>query len=124
MPESQLLKFARVRDDQEFKWRIGAAMTLKAQALENDGNVSAASRLLINWVLDNPLQVPFPMLAQVITNGTVAGNVSIADNVINTSAVPDGDIEYVVGATWDTVANLIFSPQRSRSGGAVINQIA
>lgn len=119
---SELLKFARIRNDVEFVSRVGAAMSLHAQAIEPDGSLTNSARLLVNWVLDNPLEVPWPMLAQVITNGTVAENVTLENDVITGANVPDNDIKYVVGATWNTVADLIYSPSRSRSAGNTAGQ--
>jgi len=110
MPDQNLLKYARARDDQKFIWRIAAAMTLKAQ-YQAEFELNEASRALTDWVLDHPMESLPRMVAFVSTNGTVASHVSIEDGAVDTSEVPDSDIEYVVGEKWDTVARLEYPQQ-------------
>ena len=107
MAESNFLKMARARDDQDFVWRISAAMTVKAQ-YQAEFELNPASRAMTDWVLDHPMEELPRMVAFVSTNGTVAGKITVTDGAIDTSAVPDSDIEYVVGDRWDTVARLQF----------------
>lgn len=101
------LRMARAKDDQNFVWRIAAAMTVKAQ-YQAEFNLSPSSRALTDWVLDHPMEDVPRMVAFVSTNGTVADKITITDGAIDTSAVPDTDIEYVVGDRWDTVARLEY----------------
>ena len=107
MTDSTLLKYARARDDADFRWRIAAAMSLKAQA-EEKWDLAPASRQLNNWVLANPMVSVERMVAAVATNPTVAANVSLTGGVVDTSAVPDGDLIFVVNEKWDAVAGQLY----------------
>ena len=102
----ELIKYARAKDDENFVWRIAAAMTLQAQYnSQQAGEYSAASTRLTDWVLSNPMEPLDVMIAFVSTNATVAANVTVGvDGAVDTSAVPDDDIKYVVGASWEAVA--------------------
>lgn len=107
---SDLLKYARARDDQEFVWRIAAAMMVRAQETEF-WEVTVNERSLINWVLNNPMAVPQTMVSHVATNATIAAGVVIENSAVDTSGIPDGDIQYVVNDKWARVANSLFSEE-------------
>ena len=104
---SDLLKYARAKDDQTFVWRIAAAMMVRAQETEF-WDLPTNSRSLVNWVLNNPMVAPQEMINHVSTNPSIAANVSVA-NGIDTSGVPDGDIQFVVNEKWERVADGMFS---------------
>lgn len=106
---SNLLKFARARDDADFPWRIAAAMMVYAQQIEQ-WEISAASKMLVQWVFDNPMVAPSQMVNHVSTNVAIAANVNIDMGRVDTSAVPDDDIQYVVQEKWDRVAETLFTP--------------
>ena len=100
---SNLLKYARARDDQDFGWRIAAAMMVRAQEIEND-ELSPASRSFTDWVLKNPMVPHERVIAFVSTSPVIAENVTIDAGMVSTAAVPDGDIQTVVNQVWDRVA--------------------
>lgn len=105
---SDLLKFARARDDQEFVWRIAAAMMVRAQETEF-WDLPVNERSLVNWTLNNPMTAPPFMVNHVSTNASIAANVVAENGAISTSAVPDGDIQFVVNDKWARVANSMFT---------------
>lgn len=108
MTDSMLLKYARAKDDQDFKWRIAAAMVLKAQEQEH-WTLAPESRSLTDWVLANPMESHPTMVTHVSVNSTIAGAITIQNGVVDTSAVPDSDIIFAVGDQWDAVAASVFS---------------
>jgi len=101
---SNLLKYARARDDQDFGWRIAAAMMVRAQEIEND-ELSPASRAFTDWVLKNPMVPHERVIAFVSTSLVIAANVTIEAGMVSTAAVPDEDIQQVVNEVWDRVAD-------------------
>lgn len=116
---SDLLKYARARDDQNFVWRISAAMMVRAQEMEF-WDLATNSRSLVNWVLNNPMVCPAEMLNHVSTNPAIAANVNVESGV-DTSGVPDADLQFVVNEKWDRVADSMFNsnvPVAKRSATA------
>ena len=107
MADQKFLKMARARDDYTFVMRIAAAAQVKAQ-YQAEFDLSPESRAMTDWVLDHPMEEVPRMVAFVSTNGTVVEKITITDGAIDTSEVPDSDVEYVVGDRWDTVARLQF----------------
>lgn len=112
MTDSKFLKMARARDDGEFVQRIAAALTLKAQSQAEATDMVPESRAMTDWVLERPMESLPRMVAFVSTNDAVLEHITLIDNAIETSAVPDSDIQAVVNEKWDTVARLQF-PQAS-----------
>lgn len=107
MTTSLLLKYARARDDSDFVWRISAACAVRAQEQEF-WEVSPESRKLIDYVLANPMAPVPAMVNHLSTSPAIAANVSVENRTVDTSAVPDDDIQYVVNEKWDTVAKSMF----------------
>lgn len=103
----ELLHMARARDDVNLRWRIAAAMQLKAQA-EAEWTLSPESTAMRDWVLDNPMEEVKSMTAFVVTNPTIAAAVVIADGAVDTSNVTDNDIKFVVGDKWIPAAKMAF----------------
>lgn len=109
MTESNLLKYARAKDDQEFGWRIAAAMQIKAQEIAS-WELEPASRALTDWVLENPMVSHERMLAWVSTRPGIAAGITItAGGAVSTGDVTDSDIQFTVNEVWDQVAASIFS---------------
>lgn len=107
--DTNLLKYARARDDQEFVWRVAAAMILEAQyKLSANPDMSAEAHALMDWVLDHPMTVTPLMLAFVSTNQAVASGVKIANDRVDTSGATDQAIRDAVGAAWEPVARRMF----------------
>lgn len=104
---SDLLKYARARDDQSFVWRIAAAMMVRAQETEF-WDLTTNSRSLVNWTLNNPMVAPPEMVNHLSTNPSIAANVVITSGV-DTSGVPDADIQFVVNEKWARVADSMFT---------------
>lgn len=109
MADTQLLKFARARDHQDFIWRVTAALTVKAQYMADvpDG-ASVEGLIMRDWVLGNPMAPIEMMTAFASTMPEIAAKVTIGGGGIDTAAVLDSDIIYIVGAKWDTVAKHRF----------------
>ncbi|MFC3299648.1 hypothetical protein FJV46_10735 [Arthrobacter agilis] len=103
---SDLLKYARARDDTDFVSRIAAAMTVRAQEIELF-ELSPPSRALCSWVLENPMQVVDRMVAHVSTSPGIAANVTVSEGTVDASTVPDADIQYTVNEKWDAVAGYL-----------------
>ncbi|WP_422389946.1 hypothetical protein [Arthrobacter sp. N1] len=107
-PASQLLKYARSRDDQSFTWRIAAAMMVRAREIEFYELVPS-ERQLVDWTLDNPMVPNGTMVNFVSTTPTIAANVTItANGAVSTEGIPDDDIQYVVNTVWPKVAASLF----------------
>jgi hypothetical protein len=104
---SNLLKYARAKDDQNFIWRIAAAMMVHAQEIEH-WELSEQQRALVTWVMLNPMVAHQIMVNHVSTNTAIAANVIVENGAINTDSVPDDDIQYVVNQAWDAVAVSAF----------------
>lgn len=104
MTTSKLLKYARARDDQNFGWRISAAMMVRAQEIES-WDLSESSRAFTDWVLKNPMVPHERMIAFVSTSPAIAANVSVESGAVSTEGVPDDDIQFVVNQVWDKVAD-------------------
>jgi hypothetical protein len=100
---SNLLKYARARDDQDFGWRIAAAMMVRAQDIETD-DLPPASRAFTDWVLKNPMVPHERVIAFVSTSPVIAEHVTIESGTVSTAGVPDEDIQTVVNEVWDRVA--------------------
>ncbi|ALE05503.1 hypothetical protein AL755_08460 [Arthrobacter sp. ERGS1:01] len=109
MADSELLKYARARDDQEFVWRVSAAMTVEAQyKLGAQPDMSLEAHKLMDWTLDNPLTPDALMISFASTDQNVAKDITVTEGAVNTSAVTDAAIRAVVGARWDIVAKRRF----------------
>lgn len=105
---SDLLKYARARDDQDFIWRIAAAMMVRAQETEF-WDLPVNERSLVNWTLNNPMTAPAFMINHVSTNSSIAANITVENGTVTTSGIPDGDIQFVVNEKWARVANSMFT---------------
>lgn len=109
MADIDLLKYARARDDQDFVWRVAAALTVQAQYLaDNPGNPSVESLAMRDWVLENPMAPIDMMQAFAATMPEIAAKVTVNEGAVDTSEVLDTDIRYIVGAKWNTVATHRF----------------
>lgn len=106
---SLLLNTARAMDDGQFVWRVAAAMLYEAEYKAMADGIPAESKTMAEWVLANPMVPMVTMTAMVAVNDEVAQNVTVnANGGVNTDAVTDTQIKYVVGAKWDTVAKQKF----------------
>lgn len=101
---SNLLKYARARDDQDFGWRIAAAMMVHAQELDTQ-ELAPPSRAFTDWVLKNPMVPHERVIAFVSTSPSIAANVTVEAGTVSTAGVPDDDIQFVVNEVWDRVAD-------------------
>lgn len=117
MADTELIKYARSRDDQDFVWRVAAAVLLEARyKFDAQPAMSAEAVQLVEWALDNPLTAPPLMVAFVASDPAVAAGVTIDNGAIDTSEASDAAIKYAVGASWETVARRMFLPKAP--GGA------
>lgn len=107
MTTSLLLKYARARDDRDFVWRISAAAMVCAQGHAADTS-GTASRSLADYVLERPMSELPLLINHVSTSPDVAASITVENNIIDTSNVPDADIQSVVDAKWDLVAAAMF----------------
>ena len=111
MADQDLLKFARAGDDTRFVWRVAAAMTLQAQEyeLKPPAVYSPEAKQFTNWVLDNPLVADGQLLMHVAANSKVVALVTITPNgEVDTTAVLDADIKYMVRNKWEAIAKRRF----------------
>lgn len=98
-----LLHTARAMDSQNFTWRVMAAMIEKARE-EFLKTAGTPSHKFATWVLLNPMTEEKTMFAVVAIDDTVAADVVVENNGVNTEAVTDEDILRVVSAEWGNVA--------------------
>ncbi|UAJ15382.1 hypothetical protein SEA_NIOBE_21 [Arthrobacter phage Niobe] len=111
MADTELIKYARARDDQDFVWRVAAAVLLEARyKFEANPDMSAESRKLMDWSLDAPLTAPPLMVAFVAADPSVAAGVVVDNGAVITSGASDAAIKAAVGAAWETVARQMFLP--------------
>lgn len=104
-PDMDLLKYARARDDQDFVWRVSAAMTVEAQyKLGAQPDMSVEAGKLMNWVLDNPMVTDPLMLAFASTDQDVVAGIVIENGAVITAGATDAAIKGVIGRRWDLVA--------------------
>ncbi|QGZ17319.1 hypothetical protein SEA_POWERPUFF_21 [Arthrobacter phage Powerpuff] len=112
MADTELIKYARARDDQDFVWRVAAAVLLEARyKFEANPDMSAESRKLMDWALDSPLNAPPLMVAFVAADPAVAAGVVVDNGAVITSGASDAAIKTAVGASWETVARQMFLPE-------------
>lgn len=109
MTTSQLLKYARARDDADFVRRISAALIVRAQEQEF-WDLAPEVRSFVDYVLEHPMEPVPAMINRVSTNPGIAALISIENNVVDTSAVPDNDIQYVVNDQFGLAAKSMFAP--------------
>ncbi len=81
-------------------------MMVRAQETEF-WDLSPNAKSLVNWTLNNPMVAPPAMINHVATSPAIAENVSVTP-VIDTSNVPDADIQFVVNEKWERVADSMF----------------
>ena len=102
-----LIDTARAMDDQRFRWRVMAALLMKARE-EYAKTPTAATQAnwnMANHVLLNPMSEDPTMFALVAIDSAVSEAVTVdADDTVDTSKVPDTDIIRVVNAMWAPVA--------------------
>lgn len=111
MADTDLLKYARARDDQDFVWRVAAAVLLEARyKYEANPPMSLEAHKLMDWALDAPLQAPPLMVAFVAADAAVAEGVVVDNGAVITSGASDAAIKAAVGASWETVARQMFLP--------------
>ena len=109
MADSELLKYARARDDFEFVARVSAALMVKAlYRVEARPTMTVEAERMANWVVDNPLVPIDLMTAYAATMPEVAARVAVENGAVNTSEVLDNDISYIVDAKWNVVADKRF----------------
>ncbi|UIW13505.1 hypothetical protein PQD80_gp21 [Arthrobacter phage Lizalica] len=112
MADTELIKYARARDDQDFVWRVAAAVLLEARyKFEANPVMSLESRKLMEWALDSPLTAPPLMVAFVAADAAVASGVVVDNGAVITSGASDAAIKAAVGASWETVARQMFLPE-------------
>lgn len=100
---SDLLKTMRAMDDQNFKWRVQAAMVVTAQAKLTGGEPDH----LVSHVLANPQGEDRRMLSIVASCADVRAGITVDfDGFVDTSGVTDEAIQACVDTNWDTVAGL------------------
>ncbi|UIW13437.1 hypothetical protein SEA_AMYEV_21 [Arthrobacter phage Amyev] len=112
MADTELIKYARARDDQDFVWRVAAAVLLEARyKFDANPTMSLEARKLMDWALDSPLTAPPLMVAFVASDPNVAAGVTVENGAIDTSGASDAAIKAAVGYAWDTVARHMFLPE-------------
>lgn len=111
MADTDLLKYARTRDDYQLQERVSAALMLEAlYRVEAKPDQSVEAVAMTNWILDNPLQPIDLMVAFAATMPEVAAKVTLLEGGgADTSEVLDSDIKYIVGAKWNAVATKRFA---------------
>lgn len=98
-----LISTARALDDQRFLWRVNAAALVTAADKVDDAD--GVDQWFAEYVVDHPMQDQPTIAGLVASNVAIAANVAVdAYNTVNTEAVTDSDILYVVGQVWHTAA--------------------
>lgn len=100
---SNLLKIYKALEDEELGKRVQGAVVKQAQYFA-DTEPGGSAENFARTVLDDPFQRWIEMHVYVVTN-VMEDAISQADGSIYTGNIPDSKIEYVVGASWNKVAN-------------------
>lgn len=99
-----LLSTQRALDDQYFKWRVMGASLIQASGF-NSMTVAQGKYYALSTIL-NPQMVDMTMVAFVAMDPVVsAAIVATEEGAVDTSAVPDAEIQRVVNARWGLVGN-------------------
>ncbi|WP_146004309.1 hypothetical protein [Brevibacterium luteolum] len=104
-------------DDQEFRWRVMGACIQHAAGYKSMSDDGADRRYALR-VLSQPHVVDQMMLCIVASNPQIAALITVgADGTVDTTGVPDNDIEFVVAQAWADVAEQIQGGLPSESAG-------
>lgn len=104
-----LINTIRALDDPRFKWRVQGARLLNAVTLIDDPDPD--TQRFARYVVNNPLGDVTFACALVAANPAIAELVSVDDfNTVNTEAVQDADIQYVVNSNWDALQEEFIGP--------------
>lgn len=99
-----LLGTQRALDDQNFKWRVMGASLGQASGFNNmtvaQGKYYALSTIIYPQTVDMTM-VAFVAMDPVVSAAIVASE----DGTVDTSGVPDAEIQRVVAARWALVGN-------------------
>lgn len=104
-----LINTIRAIEDPRFVWRIKGALLTRAVTLidDPDAEVQGFARSIVR----NPLGDASFAVALVAANPAISGLVNVdAFNTVNSEAVPDSDIEYVIASNWDALQEEFYGP--------------
>ncbi|MFF2029521.1 hypothetical protein [Arthrobacter sp. NPDC058192] len=110
MADTELLKYARIRDDYELQQRANAALLVQALYwVANPPDMTLEQRLMRDWVVDHPLE-PIELMTAYVANmpEVAAASTLLQGGGVDTSEVLDYSIKYIVEAKWNVVANNQF----------------
>lgn len=104
-----LINTIRAIEDPRFVWRIKGALLTKAVTLIDDDDPE--TERFARSIVRNPLGDASFAVALVAANPAVSALVTVDNfNTVNTEAVPDSDIEYVVSSNWDALQEEFIGP--------------
>ena len=103
---SKLLKMARARDDQDLILRTAAALTVRAHEIQG-WDLPVDTRALVVWVLANPMSEVKRALSFIVSNPAVSEKIAVTNGVINSDAVTDDEIQFVVNESFDKIATAV-----------------
>lgn len=109
---SNLLKESQLVRDQDFQFRVEAAMAWAANDVINESPTSPhhAARLALADIyyshgIDDRQKYIVAMVRRVAQNPTIR-LAATSGEMLDQSAIPDSDIQYVVNSEWDRVAGV------------------
>lgn len=98
-----LITTARALDDARFRWRVNAAALIAAAEKLDDAD--GVDQWYAEHVIDHPMEDQPTLVALVAANPAISSMVTVDSfNTVNTEAVPDTDIQYVVNTVWNQAA--------------------
>lgn len=103
---SDLLKMYRVLEDDELAKRIQGAVVKKAHYEQASGGTTEQATAFAALVLEEPFRQWRDFHLEAAANASVLGQVTLSRDrqTAYTHDVKDADLEYIVGVTWQKVA--------------------
>lgn len=108
-----LIDTARAMDDQRFRWRVMAAILVKAKIefAKTPGSPPSNVWNFAAHMLAQPMSDERTMFAMVATDPAVSEAVVVSEtSTVDTEAVLDADIQRAVNDSWATVARKYPTP--------------
>jgi hypothetical protein len=94
----------------DLRERVMAAVVRQAGFIFAESSPAAARLALARQAVLAPEGIVAAFARQCADNGTIQTEAVAGDGTINTGAIPDNDIIYVVSVVWDRVAGVVATP--------------
>lgn len=111
---SELLRLFQTLNDGHLAQRIQGACVKYAHQLDGQDDIDPLDAGFARLVLSNPFRMWHEQQLEAAANPTILANVIVREGgeTVDSTAVPDTDIEYLVQSTWRKVAvKLVTLPE-------------